>query len=52
MRYVYRNGTLRSGSEDDGVVLPPGYAATVQPFAEEQAVLSGYRLAAVLAAAF
>jgi hypothetical protein len=52
VEYVYRNGELRSGSEDDGAVLPSDYLKTVQPFAERQAVLSAYRLAALLTEIF
>ena len=48
VRYVYRNGTLRSGTEAVGLVLPDDYLMQVQPVAERQAILAGYRLAQIL----
>lgn len=47
---AYRDGKLTAGTADDGAVLPTDYIPTVKPVAEQQVVLSGYRLADVLKA--
>lgn len=47
-QHAYMNGTLRSGTSNNGRVLPQGYAGTVQPIAERRAVLAGYRIADLL----
>ncbi len=50
---VYRDGKLAGGAtEMAAVTLPADYPQVVKPIAERRAVLAGYRLAAVLAAAF
>lgn len=46
---AYLNGKLVGSSDrSNGKVLPPSYAATVQPVAERRIVLSGYRIADLL----
>lgn len=47
-QHAYVNGTLRSGTSNNGRVLPQGYAGRVQPIAERRAVLAGYRMADLL----
>lgn len=42
---VYRSHTLRSGTREDGALLPTDYVSTVTPIAQRQVILSGYRLA-------
>ncbi len=42
---AYRSNTLQSGTDQDGVVLPADYVATVKPIAQRQVALAGYRLA-------
>ncbi|HTY25213.1 MAG TPA: S1/P1 nuclease [Desulfomonilaceae bacterium] len=41
---AYLNGTLKTGTEDDGAVLPSGYKDKAHEVAERQIVLSGYRI--------
>lgn len=49
---VYRDGKLPGGAtEFTAAALPADYPTAVKPVAERRAVLAGYRLAAVLAAA-
>ncbi len=47
---VYRSHTLAAGTDEEGVVLPADYVATVKPIAERQVALAGYRLADELVA--
>jgi len=45
-KQAYLNGKLVGSSDrNNGKVLPPNYATTVQPVAERRIVLSGYRIA-------
>lgn len=45
VRDAYKNGTLKGSTDkQDGEVLPADYASTVQPLAEKQVTLSGYRI--------
>jgi hypothetical protein len=50
---VYRGGKLEGSTDrDHGAVLPPDYAAMVQPVAYRRAVLASYRLADLLGVVF
>lgn len=48
----YLGGRLRTGTAEDGVVLPPGYLDAARATAERRGVLSALRLAHLLAARF
>lgn len=52
VEHVYRGGELRSGTREQGVILPDDYIRTAQPLAEARAVLAGFRLARVLSDSF
>lgn len=48
----YLDGTLGTGTSEDGLLLPPGYVDSVRPVAEQRAVIAAYRLARMLAERF
>lgn len=53
IKAVYRNGTLKGGTnKDNAVAVPDDYAAKAKEIAERQIVLSGYRLSDVMVDVF
>lgn len=49
---VYLNGNLKTGTENNGEVVPNNYNAKMKDISEKRVALAGYRLAAILSKVF